>query len=213
MFTGIVETIGQVRSVRSSGGGIVIAVDLGRIADGVGIGDSVAVNGICLTVGRLSGAAAEFDVSDETAKRSTAGELKTSSEANIERAMAANGRFGGHIVQGHIDGTAKIKAIEKKGEFCEIAFSADQGLTDDMVLKGSVCVNGVSLTVSRLEAGSFSVSVIPTTMKETTLSKAKAGDAVNIETDIIIKAVKKQLEKILPSKEGLTVDKLRELGF
>ena len=217
MFTGLIESVCEVKSVTRQGaaGGVRLVVDLGRLADGVGVGDSIAVNGVCLTVVRLDGGLAAFDVSGETFLRAeaTLAQLKTSSKVNIERALKAGGRFGGHFVQGHVDGTAIIKKIDKNNQFADMEFSAERELLGQMVVKGSVAVDGVSLTITALTEKSFSISVIPHTLEETTLGKMRVGAAVNIETDIIIKAVKKQLENILPQAGGLSVDKLKELGF
>lgn len=213
MFTGIVETLGKVASVRPARGGMLLSVDIGQTADGIELGESIAINGVCLTAARITGGLCEFDVSKETQERSTMDKIRTGATVNIERAMSAGGRFGGHIVQGHIDGTAAIKSIDRKGDFSEVVFSADANLLDEMVVKGSVAVDGISLTVARIDKDSFTVSVIPTTLKATTLGSAKAGEKVNIETDIITKAVKKQLEKMLGAKEGITKSKLKELGF
>ena len=212
MFTGIVEAVGTVKSVRPGSGGTVVSVDIGVLADGTKHGDSIAVNGVCLTVSKLSGTAVDFDVSVETMKRSSIKGASAGAKVNLERAMSAGGRFGGHIVQGHIDGTATLKSIKKEGGFSEITFSASAELLDEMVVKGSVAVDGISLTVSKMDSSSFSVSVIPTTLSETTLGNARTGDTVNIETDIVVKTIKKQLKNILPGG-GLTEGKLRELGF
>jgi riboflavin synthase len=145
-------------------------------------------------------------------KRSSIKGASAGAKVNLERAMSADGRFGGHIVQGHIDGTATLKSINKQGDFSEISFLAGPELLDEMVVKGSVTVDGISLTVSKMDANSFSVSVIPTTLSETTLGNARIGDTVNIETDIVVKTIKKQLKNILPGG-GLTEDKLRDYGF
>jgi len=139
--------------------------------------------------------------------------IRAGSEVNLERAMSADGRFGGYFVLGHVDGVASVRSIERKGDFAEITFATAADLLDEMVVKGSVCVDGVSLTIARMDEGGFSISLIPTTLKETTLGQVKVGDVVNIETDVITKTVKKQLAKILPAKEALTVEKLKELGF
>jgi len=214
MFTGIVETIGLVKTVRDGAGGMVVSVDLGKAAEGVKVGESIAVNGVCLTVSRLGGGRlAEFDVSSETLAVSAMDRIRAGSKVNLERAMSADGRFGGHIALGHVDGVASVRSIERKGDFAEITFATAADLLDEMVVKGSVCVDGVSLTIARMDEGGFSISLIPTTLKETTLGQVKVGDVVNIETDVITKTVKKQLAKILPAKEALTVEKLKELGF
>ena len=214
MFTGIVETIGLVKTARGGAGQMVVSVDLGKAAEGVKVGESIAVNGVCLTVSRLGGGRlAEFDVSSETLATSAMDRIRAGSEVNLERAMSADGRFGGHFVLGHVDGVASVRSIERKGDFAEITFATAADLLDEMVVKGSVCVDGVSLTIARMDEGGFSISLIPTTLKETTLGQVKVGDVVNIETDVITKTVKKQLAKILPAKEALTVEKLKELGF
>lgn len=213
MFTGIIETVGAVRQVLPKGSQMQLVVDINRIAEGTRPGDSIAVNGVCLTVSKLNGTEALFDVSTETINRSTLKNLHPGAKVNLERAMSANGRFGGHIVQGHVDGIAKIAAIQKQADFAVFRFQAPSDLLDQMVTKGSVAVDGISLTVAKLDNTGFEVALIPTTLQETTWQAAKVGDAVNIETDILIKVVKKQLEKILPAQGGLTADKLKEYGF
>ncbi|RKY13724.1 MAG: riboflavin synthase [Planctomycetota bacterium] len=213
MFTGIIETIGIVRQARPSGNQMRLAIDLNRIADGTNLGDSIAVNGVCLTVCQLNGTVAEFDVSTETVRKTTLISLKTSSPVNLERAMSAQGRFGGHIVQGHIDGLGKIAAVRKQADFAQFRFEVPKELIAQIVLKGSVAVDGVSVTVAKMDAAGFEVAVIPTTLKETTWHQAKVGDAVNIETDILVKITQRQLAAMLPASKGLTIEQLREHGF
>lgn len=192
---------------------MLLTLDLEALAGQVALGESIAINGVCLTVSDIKGTLVNFDISAETLAKSTLGRLQAPSQVNIERAIKAGERFGGHFVQGHIDGTAKIEAVHKRGEFADIRFAAGAELLDAMVVKGSVAVDGISLTIAAMDTGSFSISVIPETLKRTTLAAAKAGDYVNIETDIIVKTVKKQLERILPKSEALTAERLRELGF
>ncbi|MHC4488341.1 MAG: riboflavin synthase [Planctomycetota bacterium] len=215
MFTGLIETICTVKSVsqRAGGDGLSLTIDLGKLASDSKIGDSIAINGACLTLARLEGNLAAFDLSTETLTKSNLDKLRSSSQVNVERSIKADDRLGGHIVQGHIDGIATIKAIKKEGQFADINFTADAELLDRMVVKGSVAVDGISLTIASMDETSFSVAIIPETLKKTTLGKAKTGDCVNIETDIIVKTIKKQLEKILPQKQPLTAEKLKELGF
>ena len=213
MFTGLIETICTVKSVGQSLGGAVLTVDLGELAKDSKIGDSIAINGACLTVAELRDNLATFQLSAETLIKSALGRLKPSSPVNVERAMKATDRFGGHFVLGHIDGTAAIKAIQTHGDFADIIFAADRELLDQMVVKGSVAVNGISLTIANMDDHSFSVAIIPQTLKRTTLGTAKVGDAVNIETDMIVKTIQKQLAKILPQEQTLTVERLKELGF
>lgn len=213
MFTGLIEGICEVRLVRQSAGGMRLTVDLGELADESKIGDSIAVSGVCLTVTELDGQLASFDVSGETLAKSTLGKLRPASQVNIERAMKATGRFGGHFVAGHVDGVATVKAIDKRGQFANMRFEAAPELLEQMVVKGSVAVDGISLTIADMDESGFDVAIIPETLERTTLGSAKAGDMVNIETDMIVKAVKKQLDKILPKDEKLTVEKLKAMGF
>jgi riboflavin synthase len=212
MFTGIIEAVGDIRQIQPSAGRMRLAIDLKHLAEDARPGDSIAVNGVCLTVSSLNGTLAVFDVSSETVNRSTLSRLKIGSKVNLERAMSANGRFGGHIVQGHIDGTAKIAAIRKEADFAEFTFDVETKLLTQIVLKGSVAVDGISLTVSGLTKSGFSVSLIPTTLKETIWHNAKTGDLVNIETDILVKIIQKQIATILPQQE-LTFEKLKGYGF
>ena len=213
MFTGLIEKICPVRDIRRSAESMLLTIDLGQLAAKSKTGDSIAVSGACLTIAGLQGNLASFDVSAETLAKSTLGKLKPSSEVNIERPLKADERFGGHFVLGHVDGTAKIEKVEKKGEFANIKFTAGTELLDGIVLKGSVAVDGISLTIAAVEQNGFSVSIIPETLKRTTLGKAKIGDIVNIETDIIVKTIKRQLDEILPKKQSLTAEKLRQLGY
>ena len=212
MFTGIIETVGTVTQLRQTGSQMRLRVQLGPLAEDAKLGDSIAVNGVCLTIRQLTGSIADFDVSSETVARSSLKTLQAGSSVNLERAMSANGRFGGHVVQGHIDGTGRIAAIRKQADFATFRFETGADLLDQMVLKGSVAVDGVSVTVAALDRTGFEVAVIPVTLKETTWQAANVGDIVNIETDILIKVVKKQLEKILPTGT-LTAEKLKEYGF
>lgn len=213
MFTGLITAICTVKSAHTTGGGMRLAVDLGELAEKCKVGDSIAVNGVCLTIAQLQGGLAEFDVSGETLTKSMLGRLKPSSAVNAELAMKVDERFGGHFVLGHVDGTATVKSIERQGQFADIKFAANPELLTQMVVKGSVAVDGISLTIADMDKDDFSVSIIPETIKATTLGRAKIGDTVNIETDIIIKAIRKQLENILPAEKTLTAERLKELGF
>lgn len=213
MFTGIIETVGEVRKVRLSGGQLLIGIDLKHLFEGTHPGDSIAVNGVCLTVSRFESSLALFDVSTETIQRSTLPTLKVGSKVNLERAMSAQGRFGGHIVQGHVDGTAKIASIRKEAGFAEFRFTTEPSLLSQIILKGSVALDGISLTVSKRDNSGFSVSLIPTTLSQTIWQDAKIGDTVNLETDILVKIVQNQLSHLIPDKSGLTIHKLVENGF
>jgi riboflavin synthase len=154
-----------------------------------------------------------FGVSPETLARSTLARIRPASKVNVERALKAGDRFGGHFVQGHVDGTGRIASIKRLGEFADIEFAVGPELLEQMVPKGSVAVDGVSLTIARIGPESFGVAVIPETLSRTTLGAARAGDAVNIEIDVIVKAVQRQLAAILSKQRPLTTERLKELGF
>ena len=213
MFTGIIEAMGTVRSLRPTSGGRVLVLELGAPATDLAPGESLAVSGVCLTLGRITGAIGEFDVSAETLKASTLASLQPGARVNLERALTADGRLGGHIVQGHVDGIGHVTRIDKSGDFWEMTFEAEPGMLADIVPKGSVAVDGISLTVARMDEHGFTVALIPTTLRETTLSQAMVGQAVNIETDILVRTIRAQLERMLGSTGGLTIEKLREAGF
>ncbi|MHC4193777.1 MAG: riboflavin synthase, partial [Planctomycetota bacterium] len=148
-----------------------------------------------------------------TLAKSTLGKLRPASPVNIERALKLSDRLGGHFVLGHIDGTATLKTIHKHGQFADIEFATSPELLDQMVVKGSVAVDGISLTIANMSENSFTAAIIPETLQKTTLGRAKSGDHVNIETDIIAKIIRKHLQKILPDGQKLTIEKLRALGF
>ena len=213
MFTGIIQHVCSVKSLAPAAGGVVLSVDLKQLASQVKIGDSIAINGVCLTVAKLSNGLATFDLSGETLEKTTLGKLTIGQTVNVELALRADDRFGGHFVLGHVDGVAAISRIEKKGEFVSMTFIAPKDLLEQMIPKGSVAIDGISLTIAGLDSDGFTVALIPQTLKETTMGAAKIGQKVNVETDIITKTVKKHLEGLGLAKEHLTVDKLKELGF
>jgi riboflavin synthase len=235
MFTGIIENIGKITSASAKPGGMTLTVCLdsttisptvaanasepisgknrGQLPVFAKSGDSIAVNGVCLTGTSLAGNTITFDVSAETLNRTTLKNCRPGQSINLERAMSADARFGGHIVQGHIDGVGKIISIRKQGDFAVFAVESPAEILDQIVVKGSVALDGVSLTVASITGKTFTVALIPETLSRTIWGKSKVGDAVNIETDILLKAVQKQLEKIQPNNPGLSEDKLREMGF
>ena len=191
MFTGIIETIGTIAGVRPTGSGsrmeILADIDLSSTK----IGDSIAVNGACLTAVELSGARFAVDVSPETMTRSTLGNIKPGTRVNLERAMRLTDRLDGHLVSGHIDGQGEIKYIRNHGNILVIGFMVDKALSRYMIQKGSIAVDGISLTINTCEENGFEVTIIPHTATITTLGFRKPGDRVNIETDIIGKYVEK----------------------
>lgn len=187
MFTGIIEETGTILS--AGNGKICIAAQ--KVLDGTKIGDSIAVNGVCLTVTNIESLNFTADVMNETLSRSNLGSLKKGSQVNLERAMAADGRFGGHFVSGHIDGTGKILKMQNDGNAVWVYISAPRTILNLIIEKGSVAIDGISLTVAKVDEKEFAVSVIPHTGEETTLLSKKAGDIVNLENDVIGKYVQK----------------------
>ncbi|MBQ3387986.1 MAG: riboflavin synthase [Thermoguttaceae bacterium] len=194
MFSGIVEALGEVVAVISEPPGCKIVVKDARIAPQVEVADSVAVNGCCLTVIEKEDETFAFQAGPETLERTNLGELKTGSPVNLELALKADSRLGGHFVSGHIDGQATLVKINDMGEWADYYFEIPQSLAKQMASKGSVAVDGVSLTLVRCEPNLFSVALIPYTLKVTTLGSRQIGDKVNIETDILAKYVQRLAE-------------------
>lgn len=218
MFTGIIEEQGIIKSIVSGKNSAVIAIQCKKVLEGTVVGDSIAVNGVCLTVTSISENGYTADVMHETLKRSSLGQLKKGDKVNLERAMAAGGRFGGHIVSGHIDGTGTISHIEEDDNAVWYTIETPPGLLKYIVEKGSAAIDGISLTVAETDELSFKVSTIPHTRRETNLSCKKPGDLVNIECDIIGKYVEKLLkfsdDGTADRKENrITADFLADNGF
>ena len=214
MFTGLVEEVGTLKSVKRGGGSCVLAVECSRVLEGSRVGDSIAVNGVCLTVTSMGGAYFTADAMPETLDRSSLGKLPAGSPVNLERAMPADGRFGGHIVSGHIDGMGTVMSITPDENAVWYRIGAEPKLLRYIVEKGSITVDGISLTVADTDSESFSVSIIPHTQKETSLRSLRSGSAVNLETDIIGKYVEKLMQPEPEIKQGgLTEEFLRENGF
>lgn len=199
MFTGIIESVQRVKAVNSCGLEVALPPGWAPAA-----GESMAVNGACLTVTRCSAGAAVFDVSPETFARTALGSLRPGSPVNLERAMAAGGRFGGHFVTGHVDGKARLLSVSRDGNSSVITVSRDTGSA--MVEKGSVALDGISLTVYGVEAERFRAAVIPHTWERTTLGLLRPGAALNIEYDILGKYA-------AAGRPGVTMELLRENGF
>lgn len=215
MFTGIVEEIGHVSRIQRGHHSIVLEVSADRVLENTRIGDSIAVNGICLTVTSLGDGCFTVDVMPETISRSSLSQITCGSPVNLERAMPADGRFGGHIVSGHIDSTGKIKSIRKDDNAVWFRIQTVPEIMRYIVEKGSITVDGISLTVASVQEDSFSVSIIPHTISQTILSERKTGDLVNLETDMIGKYVEKFLSASAEQSSGsiITREYLVQYGF
>ena len=219
MFTGIVEEIGTVRTLRRGAHSAVLSIDARTVLERTRLGDSIAVNGVCLTVTSLGATQFSADVMHETLRRSNLGALHAGSPVNLERAMAADGRFGGHLVSGHIDAVGTIRRIQRDDNAVWYTIGADATTLRHIIMKGSIAIDGISLTVARLTDDTFSVSVIPHTRAETNLAQKRVGDEVNLETDVIGKYVDRLLSLGPPSSsspehtQGITKDFLLMNGF
>ncbi len=217
MFTGIVEEKGAVKSIRRGQHSAVITVSGKKVLQGTVPGDSIAVNGICLTVTSLGPGWFTADVMHETLSRSSLSDAAAGTFVNLERAMAAGGRFGGHIVSGHVDGTGVIREIRRDDNAVWFTVSAPGNIMKYIVEKGSVAIDGISLTVAAVRDGSFDVSVIPHTLGLTALGDRCRGDVVNLENDIIGKYVEKLMNYSPGSPEdnkgGITEEMLIKYGF
>ncbi|MCQ2526200.1 MAG: riboflavin synthase [Lachnospiraceae bacterium] len=218
MFTGIIEEKGKIRKVLSGKESGSVEIKASVVLEGTKIGDSIAVNGVCLTVTSLKADGFTADVMPETLRRTNLGKLSIGAEVNLERAMAAGGRFGGHIVSGHIDGTGVIKSLKPEGNAVWVSINAAPDILHLIVEKGSICIDGISLTVAYVDDKEFRVSIIPHTGSETTLLAKKAGDIVNLENDIVGKYIEKLIKPYSSTQEpekksGLTMEMLSEYGF
>ena len=217
MFTGIIEEMGVVLALKRSGSSGALQIRAKKVLEGTQIGDSIAVNGVCLTVTSLSHDGFTADMMAETYRRSALGQQKVGDLVNLERAMAAGERFGGHIMSGHIDGTGVIEKLRREENAVWVTIRTKPAVLRLIVEKGSVGIDGISLTVASVSETGFQVSVIPHTGEETTLLKKKTGDLVNLENDIVGKYVEKLLGLGNTKKEegasGLTMDFLKEYGI
>lgn len=215
MFTGIVEEMGVVKSVQHGAVSSFIEIKAETVLSDAHIGDSIAVNGVCLTVTDITPDSFRADVMNETLSRSSLGILRQGNCVNLERAMSANGRFGGHIVSGHIDGTGTITDIKKDGIAVWYTITSPPEILRYIVEKGSVAIDGISLTVADVSDSYFKISVIPHTAEQTVLGYKKSGDTVNIENDIIGKYVEKLMgyNTDKSRKSRITMDFLAENGF
>ena len=201
MFTGIIETIGIVEGVEPGDDLTRLVVEAESIAEGLEPGDSVAVNGGCLTVTSIRDGRLSFEAVRETMERTSLGDLKVGARVNLERAVRAGDRLDGHIVQGHVDGVGTVRQVVREGNDVRLQIDCDPELADCVVEKGSIAVDGVSLTVAALSPSGFEVALIPHTLGVTTLRDCQPHDRVNLEADVLGKYVKRYLERMLPSND------------
>lgn len=218
MFTGLIEAIGEVREIRRAGPDAVLALTVPSSFSDCRIGDSIAVDGVCLTITDIRRDLVQVDLSRETLERSTLGELRTGSTVNLERAIRLSDRLGGHLVSGHIDGTGTVNKTERQGRSWLVQIGLDPSLSRYLIEKGSIAVDGISLTIAECTAHSFSAAVIPQTAAETTLLKKTAGGKVNVEIDMIAKYIEKLINKKESSiseepRSRIDRDMLSKFGF
>ncbi|MBC8102648.1 MAG: riboflavin synthase [Cytophagales bacterium] len=222
MFTGIIEAVGKIANIERQGESVRLTVAAGRIAEDVQIGDSVSINGVCLTVTSAHAPQVTFDAVYETMRKTSLGTLQIGDGVNLERSLPVNGRLGGHIVQGHVDGAGRIASIRPVGNSWFVYIDAAPELMRYIVTKGSVAIDGISLTVADSADRTFSLSIIPHTWDNTTLREKRAGDPVNIECDILGKYVEKMLGGYIAgggeplrgaSDRGVTMDLLSRSGY
>ena len=217
IFTGIIEELGVVKSIAINGASGCITIKAKKVLEGTQLGDSIAVNGTCLTVTSINSDGFSADVMVETVRRTSLSQVGKGDMVNLERAMILNGRFGGHIVSGHIDGTGTITKYTKEENAIWVTIKAPEEILDLIVEKGSICIDGISLTVATVSDRDFQVSIIPHTAKETTLIHKKVGSLVNLENDIVGKYIKKLMENKQEEQakkaSGLTMEMLEEYGI
>ncbi|MDE2216179.1 MAG: riboflavin synthase [Planctomycetota bacterium] len=213
MFTGIIEHLALVKKLSLKAEGAGLSLDVGNYYNDLRLGESIAINGVCLTVKEVAGNIIIFDISGETLKKTTLGTLRYAEKVNIERALRVGDRLGGHFVTGHVDGIGTIKERKQSADQCTMSFSIGKKFTDMMIEKGSVAIDGISLTIVDVTNGVFSVALIPYTLASTTLGFKKIGDRVNIEIDMMGKWVKRLLVNVKERKGNITQEQLREQGF
>lgn len=211
MFTGIIEEIGRVRALRRGARSFTLEIGARKVLEGTQVGDSIATNGVCLTVTRMDEGGFAADVMPETVERTALKRLQPGSPVNLERALTLNSRLGGHLVAGHVDATGRIASRREDDTALWLEIEAEPAVLRYVVEKGSIAIDGVSLTVARVGERSFSVSLIPHTQGVTTLHERRVGDRVNLENDMLVKYVEKLMGRA--PQGGLTLDFLRENGF
>ena len=211
MFTGIIEEMGTVKALRREAGAARLSLSAAMVLDGTALGDSICVNGVCLTVVEMGRSEFSADVAVETLRVTNLGELKAGARVNLERALQLSARIGGHLVSGHVDAVGRLREKRDEGNGWRIFFDAPETVLRYVIKKGSIAIDGISLTVADLDRAGFSIAMIPHTARLTTLGFKTAGDSVNLEADIIGKYV----ERLFPGKEAgsVSLDLLRKNGF
>ncbi len=217
MFTGIIEELGTIKQIKNGQASIKLVVGCSRVLAGSKLGDSIAVNGVCLTVTSMTADTFTADVMPETMRRTGFSQLSIGSKVNLERAMLAGGRFGGHIVSGHIDGIGYVASLKKEDNAVWVSIDTSKDILKYIVEKGSVSIDGISLTVAYVDSSCFKVSIIPHTAGHTTLLDKKPKDIVNLECDVVGKYIEKLVmtPKEEPTEEssGITMEFLSKYGF
>lgn len=213
MFTGIIEELGKIASFEKRGDGALLKINAGTVVGDSRDGDSIAVNGVCLTAVNITPESFSADVSGETLRRSTLGNLRSGAPVNLERAATVSTRLGGHIVQGHVDAAGEFLSASQSGDFWTVRVSFPKEIARYLIYKGSIAVEGISLTIANLYEDSFEIAVIPKTWNQTNLHSLKTGDALNLEADVIAKYVERILLYGQGKPDGITVEKLNTLGF
>lgn len=214
MFTGIIEGVGRIAALQPVGGDLRLTVAVGSLPfDAVQLGESIAVNGVCLTVIAFDASSFQADASTETLSLTTLGRLRDGALVNLERAMRPTDRLGGHLVSGHVDGVGCVLSVHGDARAQRWRFAAPAPLLKYIAKKGSICVDGVSLTINDVDAGGFAVGLIPHTLAVTTLGARKPGDAVNLEVDLLARYVARLLATTTPAEAGVTRELLARSGF
>ncbi len=214
MFTGIIEELGEISNLEKSAGGARIKISAKVVTENTAEGDSIAINGVCLTALDIKADGFSADVSGETLNRTTLGKLNVGAKVNLERALTVSTRLGGHIVQGHVDARGKFLEAVQTGAFWTVRVLFPKNIGQYLVYKGAISVEGISLTIADLSEDSFEIAVIPKTWELTNLSALKSGDEVNLEADVIAKYVERiMLYKREEKNEAITIEKLTKLGF
>ena len=218
MFTGIIQAVGKVTAMQNSGGDLRLRINTGKLSlDDVGLGDSICTNGVCLTVIELPGDGYWADVSVETLNFTTLGKLQTGSRVNLEKALTATDRLGGHIVSGHVDGVGEVLSLQEDARSTRFVMKAPDTLAKYIAHKGSICIDGTSLTVNAVSGAEFELNIIPQTMAETVFGQYRPGSQVNLEVDVIARYLERLMlgEKAADSgaTSGLSMETLAESGF